>query len=135
MNRFINTVRIILTGLLTLGIVIYAILVLFYALGWWQRATDLLTSAPRAYMFALPICAIAAFGVVGLLQSLATGDKPADEKLSFTAFGLEFTGPAGPVTLWVVVYLVLVCSMRLVDSSGSKAESQQGATATIAAPK
>lgn len=34
-------------------------------------------------------------------------------KLSFKAFGLEFTGPAGPVSLWVICYLAMAASMKL----------------------
>jgi hypothetical protein len=40
--------------------------------------------------------------------------KDVASKVSFKAFGLEFSGPAGPVTLWVLCYLALVGSVRLI---------------------
>jgi hypothetical protein len=63
-------------------------------------------------MFGLPISAVTAFAVVSLLEQLAPATSG---KMEFKAFGLHFSGPAGPVTLWVVVYLVLVASMKIVE--------------------
>jgi hypothetical protein len=67
---------------------------------------DLLKSWP-AYAYSLPMCGIAAFAIVKLLEFTSDGT------LKFSAFSLEFSGPAGPVTLWIVVYLSLVASIRL----------------------
>ncbi len=60
----------------------------------------------------IPCSAIAAFGLVAVLY-LAF---PAEEKgraLSVKAFNLEFTGPAGPVLLWVVCFLAFVTALKI----------------------
>jgi len=64
----------------------------------------------RAFTFGLPISAIAAFAITCVFEKLA---NPSD-KLSFKAFGLEFSGPAAPATIWIICYLTLVGSMVMV---------------------
>lgn len=142
LNGFIEVARASLVFILVAGILVYAVFMLVYACKKpEERKNTLLASAPPVYMFALPISAVAAFGVVALLMTLATGkpsyenirsadaasavappaqpankDKEKDaDKLTFKAFNLEFSGPAGPVTLWIVIYLTLVVSIRIVD--------------------
>jgi hypothetical protein len=155
LNGFINLARVILVFILVAGIMIYALMMLRYALiGPVKRQKTLLASAPPVYMFALPISAVTAFGVVALLMTLATGkpsyentrsadaasavsppaqpankdkDKEKDaEKLTFKAFNLEFSGPAGPVTLWIVIYLTLVASIRIVDPKEKPEKDPKG---------
>ena len=95
--------------LLLAGMCCYAILLARgYLLG--NAAIRELLERHPAHNFGLPFCAIAAFAVVVLLNYGTGGDG----ELEFEAFGLSFTGPAGPVTLWVVCYLALVGSMRIV---------------------
>jgi len=114
MDRFIDTMKQGLVGMLLLGVIVYACLLLVYALGVSSNVTDLMTASAPTFVFGLPISAVAAFAVVCILEK--TGEKSGDPKpLEFKAFGLAFSGPAGPVTLWVVVYLTLVVSMRLVS--------------------
>jgi len=111
-DEFINVVKQGVIALLVLGIFLYGIFMLLYAIGWPPFVVALMTSAKPSYMFGLPICAVTAFGVVSLLERLAPA---APGKMEFKAFGLTFSGPAGPVTLWVVVYLVLVASMKIIE--------------------
>ncbi|MES2148765.1 MAG: hypothetical protein V4508_03135 [Pseudomonadota bacterium] len=100
-------------GLFFLGILIYAVLLVAYVFGA-TSVVALLHERP-AYTFGLPICGAAAFAVVSVLERFAPATEDASGKLEFKAFGLTFSGPAGPITLWVVCYLVLVSSMRIVQ--------------------
>jgi hypothetical protein len=112
-DNVINVMRQGVIGALVLGIFIYAVFMLLYALGWSETATKLMTSGDPSYMFGLPISGVTAFAIVSLLERIAPSTKDPSGKLEFKAFGLTFSGPAGPVTLWIVVYLVLVTSMRI----------------------
>ncbi len=111
MEAFLELAKKIAVGVLLLGIAAYGLLMLAYVLGW-PEAQALLKESP-SHTFGLPISAITAFAIVALLEQRYS-DKPKSETLNFKAFGLDFTGPAGPTTLWVVCYLTLVASMRLV---------------------
>lgn len=113
MEDFVNVSKKGLVAVLILGIMFYALAMFAFALRF-QPAVDLLTSASGPYTFGLPICAVAAFGVVALLDTLTPAGQADGSKLEFKAFGLTFSGPAGPVTLWIAVYLTLVGSMQLV---------------------
>ena len=111
MDTYINVVKKGAIGVLFLGIIAYALLVLAYVFRW-HVAIELLGPKP-GFTFGLPICAITSFAIVSLLETQSEGEKKS-EKLNFKAFGLDFTGPASSVTLWVVCYLTLVASMRIV---------------------
>jgi hypothetical protein len=63
-----------------------------------------------SHAFEIPMSGIVAFAIVSLLRS-PTNDS--DDPLTFTAFNLEFSGPVAPTTLWVVVYLTIVVSFKL----------------------
>lgn len=65
------------------------------------------------YTLGLPISAATSFAIVTLLEATAGGT------FNFTAFGVKFEGPAGPVTLRLVCYLGLVLSMKWVSKLGS----------------
>ncbi len=120
MEGFVEGARRVIVVILLVGIGIYALLLLFYlaavsgvsTLDWVMRVVNP-ENAVRVYTFGLPFCAVAAFGIVGLFEWHSRA-KLEEGKLSFKAFNLEFSGPAGPVTLWVLCYLVLVGSIRLV---------------------
>jgi hypothetical protein len=113
-DKFIKIIRGILVSVLVIGIFVYALFMLLYALGWSETAKRLMTSGDPAYMFGLPTSGVTAFAVVSLLETLSPTSTDQSGKMEFKAFGLTFSGPAGPVTLWVTVYLVLIASMRLV---------------------
>jgi hypothetical protein len=110
MDRFVDGIKGILIVMLVPGITIYGLFMLVYAFAWSETATKLMKSGDPSYMFGLPISAVAAFGVVALLDRFAPATEDASGKLEFKAFGLTFSGPARPVTLWVIVYLVLIAS-------------------------
>ena len=99
-------------ALLYLGLFGYALLLGFHAFGW--STPFLQDKSKAAYLVGLPICGVAAFAIVCVLDRFAPATKDSSGKLEFKAFGLTFSGPAGPVTLWIACYLTLVASMRLV---------------------
>lgn len=107
---------------LILGVFAYAAILVGFSFNWIPERLGSLISANQACSIGLPVCAITAFAIVGLLeQSSGAG------KLSFKAFGMDFTGPAGPVTLWVVCYLTLVGSMRIVGFGDVKPSESEKA--------
>ena len=60
----------------------------------------------------IPCSAISAFAIVAVLLRAF---PPRDEggALNFKAFGLEFSGPSGPITLWLMCFLGFVFAMKL----------------------
>lgn len=100
-------------AIFVLGLFAYSLLVAAYAVGHGPAFMD---GTAKAYMFGLPICGIASFAIVSVLERLGRSSESGDGKLEFKAFGLAFTGPAGPVTLWIVCYLTLVVSMKIVKA-------------------
>ena len=93
--------------LLLAGLTVYAVIVavalIFYRE---QSLAKLILGAPVQSM-GLPLSAVAAFGLVSLLDFGTTG-----ENFEFEAFSVTFTGPAAPLTLWVVCYVTFVWSIR-----------------------
>ncbi len=112
-EKFASTMKQGGVGLFFLGLVVYAILLSLYAFGV-EKVVVMLREKP-AYTFGLPICGATAFAIVSVFERFAPSKADASGKLEFKAFGLTFSGPAGPITLWVVCYLVLVASMRIVQ--------------------
>jgi hypothetical protein len=56
---------------------------------------------------------ISAFAVVAVLLRAFPPNLGVDNALSFKAFGLEFSGPSGPITLWLICFLGLVVALKL----------------------
>jgi hypothetical protein len=59
----------------------------------------------------LPSAAIGAFGVVALLLHSFPPEK-AGGVIKIKFFGAEFTGPAGPITLWLACFLAFVAAIK-----------------------
>ena len=59
-----------------------------------------------AAMIGLPLCALAALCLVLLLRSTSG-------PIEFEAVGLKFKGASGPIIMWVVTYLAMVASVKL----------------------
>jgi disulfide bond formation protein DsbB len=112
-EKFADTMKQGGVALFFLGLFVYAFLLGLYALGV-DKVVAMLQEKP-VYTFGLPICGVGAFAIVSVLERLAPAHDDPSGKLEFKAFGLTFSGPAGPVTLWVVCYLVLVASIRIVQ--------------------
>ena len=96
------------------GVAFYALALLAYALGF-APAELLLKTGKPSYMFGLPISGAIAFAIVCLLDTIAPATKDASGNIEFKAFGLAFSGPAGPITLWIACYLTLIASMQIVS--------------------
>jgi hypothetical protein len=70
-------------------------------------------SGATAQNLGIPCGAISAFAIVTVLLRTFP-PKPNDVGLlAFKAFGLEFSGPAGPITLWLMCFLGFVVSLKL----------------------
>jgi len=113
MQSFVNGTKKVLVFISIVGIAFYALAMLTYSFGF-APSRELLSSGPASYMFGLPISGVVAFAVVALLDTLSPAATGTPGKLEFKAFGLTFSGPAGPVTLWIAVYLTLIASMQIV---------------------
>jgi hypothetical protein len=110
-------------AVLVVGIVVYAFMLFGVWLDWYQflRPFKSQVEANPGYLIGLPVSAVAAFGIVSVLE-IGSG------KLEFKAFGLDFTGPAGPATLWLVCYLALVGSIGMVGPKASNSDDKGGGT-------
>jgi TRAP-type C4-dicarboxylate transport system permease small subunit len=58
----------------------------------------------------IPCSAISAYAIVAAL-SKASPDTA--DRLEFKAFGLVFSGPSGPITLWLMCFLAFIVSIKL----------------------
>ncbi|MEO0432440.1 MAG: hypothetical protein AAF151_12160 [Cyanobacteria bacterium J06656_5] len=115
MESFIDMMKKVTILLLVIGMAAYGLILLLFAFGI-PGAVELVKGWP-SHAFDIPMAAIAAFGVVSFLERPKTtinedGSKTTND-LEFKAFSLEFTGPAVPATLWVVVFLSIMISFTL----------------------
>jgi hypothetical protein len=120
MNTLIEIAPALAVAVVVLGIAAYLVvlgLAAFGSGGSNSTASRLRTwvgSAP-AQNVGLPAAAMAAFAVVAILLH-AFPPADANGQLSFKAFGLEFTGPSGPITLWLICFLGFVFALRILRS-------------------
>ena len=61
----------------------------------------------------VPCAAIGALALVAAMLKAFQRDAEDTGTLSFTAFDMQFSGPSGPVTLWVISFLSIVAAIRL----------------------
>jgi hypothetical protein len=61
----------------------------------------------------LPCAAISAFAIIAALLKAFPPATDAKGQLELKAFGLEFSGPSGPVTLWLMCFLGFVLALKL----------------------
>jgi hypothetical protein len=113
-ETFVNLVKQAIVSLFFLGLLVYSLQIAAFAFDWSWTPQFMRSPDEVPYLFALPICAIAAFAIVCVLDQFAPATKDSSGKMEFKAFGLAFSGPAGPITLWIACYLTLVVSMRLI---------------------
>jgi hypothetical protein len=76
------------------------------------RLADWLTTAP-AQNLGIPCAAISAFAIVAALLKTFPPSSDESGQLEFKAFGLEFSGPSGPITLWLMCFLGFVLALKL----------------------
>ncbi len=61
----------------------------------------------------IPCAAISAFAIVAVLLKAFPSSSDASGQLAFKVFGLEFSGPSGPITLWGMCFLGFVVALKL----------------------
>ena len=76
------------------------------------RLSTWFTTAP-AQNLGIPCAAISAFAIVAVLLSAFPPASGPNGQLEFKAFGLEFSGPSGPITLWLMCFLGFVTALKL----------------------
>jgi len=64
----------------------------------------------------LPASALSAFGLVAIFWKLYPPKEESEEKYQLSMFGLKFSGPGGPVTLWVICFLSFVGAMKILST-------------------
>jgi hypothetical protein len=69
--------------------------------------------AAPAQNLGLPCAAMASFAIVTILLRAFPSSQTANGSLAFKAFGLEFSGPSGPITLWLMCFLGFVIALKL----------------------
>ena len=114
LEKFVGFMKQGVVTIFFLGLMVYSAQMAAYAFNWSWVPAFMTTTTKSQYIFGLPVCGIAAFSIVCVLEILSKPKTSGGEKMEFKAFGLTFSGPAGPVTLWIVCYLSLVASMEMV---------------------
>jgi hypothetical protein len=108
-HAILDAFKLVAVFLLLAGIVGYVWLLVRAFLLDHKDTRTLLDSNPRAN-YGLPFSAMAAFGIVSVLEMAST-----DKLLKFKGIGLELEGPAAQVTLWIVCFVVFVWAMKSVS--------------------
>ncbi|WP_020482710.1 hypothetical protein [Methylomonas sp. MK1] len=106
----LSILKVLAVTILMLGVLVYGGLIVgIYHYGMWPQIKTGWEKAPYL-CFGLPCSAIASFGIVSMLE--LASDSKETEKLAFKAFGLDFSGPAGPVTLWILCFVAFVWAIK-----------------------
>ncbi|MGA2150512.1 MAG: hypothetical protein ABSH49_36800 [Bryobacteraceae bacterium] len=96
-----------------LGFVVYIVVVLLTYCGvTWLASLRTEMQGKTVFNLGLPFCAVGAYAVVALLLHVFPPEKQ-DGSIKLTAFGLEFTGPAGPISFWVVCFLSFIAAIKM----------------------
>jgi hypothetical protein len=69
--------------------------------------------ASPAQNIGIPCSAIASFAIVTVLWKAFPPSESTGGALALRAFGLEFSGPSGPITLWLLCFLGFVFALKL----------------------
>ena len=113
-----STLMIVIASLFGLGMIGY-FLVIALAFVFEVKALSGLRSivlTNLAFNLGLPVSAVGAFGVVAVFWSAFPQRSLAGDVVELEFLGLNFSGPSGPITLWVVCFLSLVFAMYLLKS-------------------
>jgi hypothetical protein len=76
------------------------------------RLATWITTA-TAQNLGIPCAAISAFAIVASLLKAFPPWPNTKDQLELKAFGLGFSGPAGPITLWLMCFLGFVFALKL----------------------
>lgn len=66
-----------------------------------------------AHNIGIPCSAISAFAVVTVLWRAFPPKEGQGNELALEVFGLTFSGPSGPITLWLLCFLGFVAALRM----------------------
>ncbi|WP_294332428.1 hypothetical protein [uncultured Sphingomonas sp.] len=134
-----STFRVAFLALIFLSVIAYLFVLAAYlvARAWnglkWDGLISLVHEAGPTNVFGLPIAAGAAFGIVTLFEHLSSSRKEAGE-ISFKIFGAEFSGPAGPTTLWLACFLTLLLGIKVaseIDAQKAEAAANRAPSAVV----
>lgn len=102
-------------SLLGLGILVYFVTLALAFIFNVKRLSKFkqMIESNMAFNVGIPASGIGAFGIVALFWSAFPQLGPSEEPLSLQFLDLEFTGPSGPITLWMACFLSLVFAMYL----------------------
>lgn len=135
-----STFRVAFLALIFLTVIAYLFVLAAYLVArtWkgleWNGLISLVHEAGPTNVFGLPIAGGAAFGIVTLFEHLSSSRKEAGE-ISFKIFGAEFSGPAGPTTLWLACFLTLLLGIKVaseIDTQKSEAAANRASSAVVA---
>jgi hypothetical protein len=121
MNRVIQYAPAIAVTMVALGSTGYMValaLAAFFPKALDGRGAQLATSFTlhTAQNIGVPCSAISAFAIVAaLLRAFppSTGDNG---QIELKAFGLEFSGPSGPITLWLICFLGFIFALKMLST-------------------
>jgi hypothetical protein len=60
----------------------------------------------------VPCAAFSAFAIVAIFMKLFPSQASIGEQLELKLFSLEFSGPSGPITLWLMCFLGSVAALK-----------------------
>jgi hypothetical protein len=117
-NKIINgtpAIAITIVGIGLVGYIIALILAAFFPDALGGRGAELAKAftAHTAQNIGVPCAAASAFAIVAALLKAFPPPTDANGQVSLKAFGLEFSGPSGPITLWLMCFLGFVFALRL----------------------
>jgi len=99
----------VIIAVIALGIVLIAgIMAVFFET---QPLYDVFMGNPAANV-GIPASAFAAFVIVSVLWHVFPPDKSSNGPVQLKFFGMEFTGPAGPISLWIACFLSLILAVN-----------------------
>jgi hypothetical protein len=109
--------------LVIIGLVGFVIVCSVAVFGGPETLNSILMKNPAANV-GIPCSALAAFVIVSTLLKVFP-PKEDGGPLMLKFFGLEFTGPAGPISLWIACFLALILSVNMLklDRSANVAKS------------
>ncbi len=99
---------ILLSGLIIYGVSLFAAFVLNVS---HLSAFKTIIAENLGRNVGLPASAVGAFCIVIIFWELFPPQQ-LEQGVSLELFGLAFTGPTGPVTLWIACYLAFVLSIK-----------------------
>jgi hypothetical protein len=91
---------------------VYVVLVFSaYVIEWPARLRSAIAGT-ESFSVGLPCAAAAGYGVVALLLYAFPPKPDSQGTITLKFFGLEFSGPSGPITLWLCCFLAFVAAAK-----------------------